>query len=184
MPINIGYIIGSLSKDSINRKLTDNLLELANNNLKFSEINISHLPLYNRDNDTDFPPQAREFKEKIETSDALLFVTPEYNRTLPAALKNALEWGSRPFGQNAFAHKPAGVIGASPGNPGTSMSQQHLRNVLSYLNVPTLNQPEAFIQFTPQRFADDGTAQDDATREVLQNWLSAYYDWTKRFVEH
>ncbi|MEE6294682.1 NADPH-dependent FMN reductase [Georgenia wangjunii] len=182
MSITIGYVVGSLSKDSINRKLAEALIALADADLTFTEIPIGDLPLYNYDSDGDYPQVGRALKEQLRASDGLLFVTPEYNRTIPAALKNALEWGSRPYGDSAFTGIPAGVIGASTGEPGTAMAQQHLRNVLAYLDVPTLGQPEAFIHYTPERFADDGTVVDDSTREFLHAWLAAYTAWVRRFA--
>ncbi|MEE6271824.1 NADPH-dependent FMN reductase [Georgenia sp. MJ206] len=182
MSITIGYVVGSLSKDSINRKLAEALVALADDDLTFTEIPIGDLPLYDYDSDGDYPQVGRALKEQLRASDGLLFVTPEYNRTIPAALKNALEWGSRPYGDSAFTGIPAGVIGASTGEPGTAMAQQHLRNVLAYLDVPTLGQPEAFIHYTPERFADDGTVVDDSTREFLHAWLAAYTAWVRRFA--
>lgn len=183
MSITVGYVVGSLSKDSINRKLAEALVALADEDLTFVEIRIDELPLYNYDADGDYPQVGRALKEQLRACDGLLFVTPEYNRTIPAALKNALEWGSRPYGDSAFTGIPAGVIGASVGEPGTAMAQQHLRNVLAYLDMPTLGQPEAFIQYTPERFAEDGRVVDDSTREFLHSWMTAYTAWVRRFVQ-
>lgn len=178
--MRIGYIIGSLSSASINRRLVDALVDLAPDvaiDMSFEEIVIDELPLYNRDLDDDYPSAAIDLKRSIRSADGLLICTPEYNRSIPAALKNALEWGSRPHGDNAFQGKPVGVIGASVGEPGTAMAQQHLRNVLAYLDAPALGQPEAFIHYTDERFADDGTILDDSTREFLGDWLIALEQW-------
>src|SRR5690606_524371 len=110
-----------------------------------------HLPFYNYDLDGNFPQVAETFKQSVRSSDALMIVTPEYNRSIPGVLKNAIDWASRPYGDNAFAGKPVGVIGASIGAIGTAMAQQHLRNILAYLDAPTLGQPEAFVEFTEER---------------------------------
>lgn len=178
--MRIGYIIGSLSAASINRRLVNALVELASAvaiDMTFEEVAIDKLPLYNRDLDDEYPPAAIDLKGRIRSCDGLLISTPEYNRSIPAALKNALEWGSRPSGDNAFQGKPVGVIGASVGEPGTAMAQQHLRNVLAYLDAPALGQPEAFIHYTDERFAEDGTILDDSTREFLGDWLIALEQW-------
>lgn len=182
MTLDIAYVVGSLSKDSINRKLVNALIACADDDLSFTEIQIADLPLYNYDFDDDYPQVALDLKDAVRRSDGLLFAVPEYNRTIPAALKNALEWGSRPYGDSAFAGIPAGIVGASIGAPGTGMAQQHLRNVLAYLDMPTLGQPEAFIHYTPDRFAEDGTVIDDSTREFLHTWMTTYSAWVKRFA--
>ncbi len=183
MSISVGYFVGSLSKQSINRQLANGLIGLAPSTLEFTEIPIGNLPLYNRDFDTDYPEVALAFKKQLTDSDALLFVTPEYNRSGPGVLKNAIDWGSRPPGQRAFTGKPAAVIGTSTGGPGTAMAQQHLRNTLAFLDVPTMGQPEAFIQYTPERFAADGTLKDESTRQFLRTWLAAYEAWVTRFID-
>lgn len=182
MSFAIGYFVGSLSASSINRALLRAVDALAGDDLELTEIPIDNLPLYNRDRDSDFPAEATALKNAVSSCDGLLFVTPEYNRSIPAALKNALEWGSRPYGQNVFAGIPAGVIGTSPGAPGTAMSQQHVRNVLAYLDVPTMGQPEAFIAFGPDRFSADGTITDEATRQFLTTWVAAYAAWVGHFA--
>ncbi|HWL44901.1 MAG TPA: NADPH-dependent FMN reductase [Ilumatobacter sp.] len=180
--MNVGYIIGSLSAGSINRKLVNGLNELASQrtNLHLTEISIGELSLYDRERDDDYPPEAIELKRAIRASDGLLICTPEYNRSIPGALKNAIDWASRPYGDNAFAGKPVGVIGASPGAIGTSLAQQHLRNILAYLDAPTLGQPEAFIQFSDERFDESGRIIDDETREFLGDWLVALEEWIAR----
>ncbi|WP_455356751.1 NADPH-dependent FMN reductase [Streptomyces sp. SYSU K217416] len=179
MAIQIGYLVGGLSRGSINRRLAHALIGLAPDDLAFNEIPIADLPLYSQDMDDEFPPAAVALKEAIASSGGLLIVTPEYNRSIPGALKNALDWASRPYGSNALAGIPSGVIGASVGSTGTALSQQHLRNVLAYLDSPTLQQPEAFIHFTPQRFAEDGSILDDRTREFLTAWMSAFAAWVR-----
>ncbi len=176
----VGYIVGSLSASSINRTLATALTRLAPPSLSFREIAIKDLPLYNHDLDGDYPPAGRTLKQELEAVDALLIVTPEYNRSIPGALKNAIDWASRPWGQNSLTGTPTAVIGASVGAIGTIAAQQHLRNVLSFCDAPQLQQPEAYIQFTSERFADDGEVTDDATRKVLQDYLGAFEAFVDR----
>ena len=168
MTIKVGYIIGSLAAQSINRAVAEKLVELASDNLEFAEIPIKDLPLYNSDLDGDYPPEALVLKQAIADSDAIMFVTPEYNRSMPGALKNAIDWGSRPWGQSAFAGKPAGIVGASIGAPGTSMAQQHLRNVLGFLDMPTMRQPEAYVQY------EEGCLDTERTQSFLKAWVDAF----------
>src|SRR5512140_1839739 len=146
----VGYFVGSLSSTSINRELSKALIRLAPKELEFTEIPIGTLPLYSQDYDADFPPEARALKDAIAGSDALLFVTPEYNRSIPGALKNAIDWASRPWGQNSFHHIPAAVIGASTGAIGTAVAQQSLRAVHSYCHARQMTSPEAHVQFTAE----------------------------------
>jgi chromate reductase, NAD(P)H dehydrogenase (quinone) len=170
----VGYMIGSLSTQSINRTLAKALLRLAPENLKFVEIPIRDLPLYNRDFDTDYPPAGKALKDAIATVDAVLFVTPEYNRGIPGCLKNAIDWASRPYGTNSFAHKPSAVIGASPGKIGTAVGQQSLRSVLNACNSPLMGAPEAYIQFTPGLITELGEVTDKSTEQFLRNFLEAF----------
>src|SRR3954470_10936335 len=144
----VGYFVGSLSSNSINRTLSRALIRLAPGELEFTEIPIGTLPLYSPDHDTAYPPEATALKEAIAASDAVLFVTPEYNRSIPGALKNAIDWASRPWGTNSFARKPSAVIGTSPGKIGTAIGQQHLRSILAFCNSPQFNAIEAYIEFT------------------------------------
>ncbi|HXE80955.1 MAG TPA: NADPH-dependent FMN reductase [Vicinamibacterales bacterium] len=139
MTYNVGYLVGSLARGSINRKLALALKRLAPRELVLEEISYRELPLYSYDYDADYPPVARAFKERIAASDAILFVTPEYNRSVPGALKNAIDWASRPYGQNVLSKKPSAVIGASSGKIGTAVAQQHLRGILSYCNAPQMS---------------------------------------------
>lgn len=174
---SVGYLVGSLAKASINRKLARALTRLAPNGLLMNEIPLSGLPLYSYDYDADYPPVAREFKEAIRAVDAVLFVTPEYNRSIPGSLKNAIDWASRPYGQNAFARKPSGVIGTSPGKIGTAVGQQHLRCILGYCNSPQMNSPEAYIQFEPGLITDDGAVTIPATEKFLREYMEALHDF-------
>jgi chromate reductase, NAD(P)H dehydrogenase (quinone) len=173
----VAVLVGSLRKDSINRKLALAIAKLAPPGLSFEHIAIGDLPLYNQDRDGNPPEQVVRLKREIESADALLFVTPEYNRSIPGVLKNAIDAASRPYGKNSFARKPAGVIGASVGAIGTALAQQHLRNVLAYLDVPTLGQPEAFIHFSENLIDDAGTVSNDSTRKFLQTWVDRYAAW-------
>ncbi|GAA1191724.1 chromate reductase [Kitasatospora gansuensis] len=175
----VGYFIGSLSEKSINRVLSRALIRLAPAELEFREIPIKDLPLYNHDFDADYPPEGRALKEAIAASQALLFVTPEYNRGIPGALKNAIDWASRPWGTNSFTHKPSAVIGTSPGKIGTAVAQQSLRSALSFCNSPQMSAPEAYIQFTPGLFGEDGEVTDPATQQFLSDFMADY----KAFVE-
>jgi chromate reductase len=179
---NIGYFVGSLSSTSINRILSRSLIRLAPPDLQFAEIPIGNLPLYSQDYDTDYPPEARALKEAISSSDAVLFVTPEYNRSIPGALKNAIDWASRPWGQNSFHHIPAGVIGASIGAIGTAVGQQSLRAVLSFCNARQLTSPEAYIQYTPERFRDDGEVVDETTAGFLKDYMEEFRDHVVRVL--
>ena len=176
----IGYFVGSLSRESINRTLSKALIALAPPELTFTEIPIGDLPLYNRDLDDDYPPSAQALKDAILAADALLFVTPEYNRSIPGALKNALDWASRPWGTNSLTHKPSGVIGASVGALGTALAQQSLRGVLAFCNAPQMTAPEAYIHFTPEVFLADGTVTDAGTREFLATYMQEYADFVER----
>jgi chromate reductase len=170
----VGYFVGSLSVNSINRTLSKALLRLAPSNLEFTEIRIDNLPLYNHDLDDDYPVEARVLKDSIAAVDAVLFVTPEYNRDIPGGLKNAIDWASRPWGKNSFAHKPSAVIGTSPGKIGTAVAQQNLRGVLSFLDSPQMNSPEAYIQFSPGLFGDDGDISDETTEQFLRDFMNAF----------
>ena len=138
------------------------------------EIPIDELPLYNYDHDSDYPPPARALKAAIAAVDAVLFVTPEYNRSIPGALKNAIDWASRPWGENSFDHIPAAVIGASIGQIGTAMGQQSLRGVLSFCNARQMTTPEAYIQYSPDVFRDDGEVTKDSTREFLTDYMAEF----------
>jgi chromate reductase len=170
----VGYFVGSLSRESINRTLSKALIKLAPHNLEFVEIPIGDLPLYNRDLDADYPAPARALKAAIAEVDALLFVTPEYNRDIPGALKNAIDWASRPYGTNSFARKPSAVIGASPGKIGTAVAQQNLRSILSFCDSPQMNAPEAYIQLTPGLITDDGEVTDTDTETFLKDFMMAF----------
>jgi chromate reductase len=178
----IGYFVGSLSSTSINRVLSKALIRLAPEDMEFTEIPIGNLPLYSPDFDTDYPPEAVALKQAIHSSDAVLFVTPEYNRSIPGALKNAIDWASRPWGQNSFDHMPAAVIGASIGQIGTAVAQQSLRGVLSFCNARQMTAPEAYIYFRPENFAPAGDVTDESTAELLRGFLQEFRIHTERVL--
>jgi chromate reductase len=178
----IGYFVGSLSSTSINRILSRALIRLAPSDLEFTEIPIGNLALYSPDFDNDYPPEAVALKEAISASDAVLFVTPEYNRSIPGALKNAIDWASRPWGQNSFDHMPAAVIGASPGQIGTAVAQQSLRAVLSFCNARQMTAPEAYIFFKPGLITDDGDVTDEPTASFLRTFMQEYRIHTERVL--
>jgi chromate reductase len=176
----IAVLVGSLRRDSWNRKLANAMAALGPAELSFTQPRIDDLPLYNQDDDANPAESVKRLKREIGGAQGLIFVTPEYNRSIPGVLKNAIDHASRPYGQNAWAGKPAGVLGASPGSGGTSMAQQHLRNVLAYLDVPTLAQPEAFIH-VKDGFFDEACAPASAdTKAFLQNWMNRYVAFVKR----
>lgn len=182
MVYRIGYIIGSLASDSINRVLAGALVRLAPESLELTEIPIRDLPLYNRDDENSPVAAVTEFKQAIEGSDGLLFVSPEYNRSIPGALKNAIDWGSRPWGHNSFARKPTGIIGASTGAIGTAVMQSSMRGVLSFLNAPQLNAPEAYITFKPEIYGPDGEVKDDDTAKFLRHYMEEYAALVERVL--
>jgi len=178
----IGYFVGSLASGSINRTLSRALIRLAPEELEFTEIPIGDLPLYSPDFDSDFPPPGRELKRAIEASDGILFVSPEYNRSIPGALKNAIDWGSRPWGTNSFARKPTGIVGASPGGIGTAVMQSSMRSVLSFLDAPQLNSPEAYVRFDPAVFGDDGQVNSAETEAFLRHYMEEYAAFVARVL--
>jgi chromate reductase len=144
------------------------------------EIEIRDLPLYSYDYDSDYPPPGRALKDAIAAVDAVLFVTPEYNRSIPGGLKNAIDWASRPWGKNSFARKPSGTIGTSPGMIGTAVAQQHLRSILAFCNSPLMNAIEAYIQFTPGLITDDGEVTVESTEEFLRNYITEFQGFIER----
>lgn len=176
----IALVVGSLRRDSINRKLADALVRLGPAEFSFKPLQIDDLPLYNQDDDANQAPAVKRNKAQISASQGVLFVTPEYNRSVPGVLKNAIDHASRPYGQNAWAGKPAGVIGASIGAIGSALAQQHLRNTLAYLDMPTMGQPEAFIHIKEGFFDDAGGFASDGTRQFLQGWMGRYVAWVKK----
>lgn len=176
--IRIAVLVGSLRRDSLNRRLANALARLGPADFSFRISEIGDLPLYNQDDDANPAEPVKRLKAELAAAHGLLFVTPEYNRSVPGVLKNAIDHASRPYGKSAWAGKPAGVLGASVGAIGTAMAQQHLRNILAYLDVPTLGQPEAFIHAREGLFDKAGDIGEDS-RKFLQGWMDRYVAWVK-----
>jgi chromate reductase len=175
----VAVIVGSLRRESFNRKLANAIVKLAPPEFSFKQLRIDDLPLYNQDDDANQAGPVKRLKSEIAAARGLLFVTAEYNRSLPGVLKNAIDHASRPYGQNAWAGKPGGVLGVSVGTIGTAVAQQHLRSVLAYLDVPTLGQPEAFIQAKEGLFDSAGNIGPDS-KKFLQGWMDRYVAWVKQ----
>lgn len=177
--IKLGLVVGSLRKESFNRKIANAIEELAPASLSVEWLTIGNLPLYNEDIDVDPPAVYRDFREKIRSLDAFLFFTPEYNRSVPAALKNAIDVGSRPYGQNSWDGKPAGIISVSIGEIGGFGANHHLRQSMVFVNMPTMQQPEAYIGGAMGLFNDEGKLTNESTRAFLQTYLQAYESWVR-----
>ncbi|MCB1979778.1 MAG: NAD(P)H-dependent oxidoreductase [Burkholderiaceae bacterium] len=177
--LTIAVLIGSLRKESFNRRLAQALARMAPAGCNLSMVRIDDLPLYNQDDDAHQADSVKRLKSEIVAAHGVLFVSPEYNRSVPGVLKNAIDHASRPYGTSAWAGKPAGVIGVSSGAIGTALGQQHLRNILAYLDMPTLGQPEAFIQAKEGLFGADGEI-GEGSRKFVQTWLDAYLAWVKK----
>ena len=175
----IAVVVGSLRRDSINRKLASAIAKLAPPEFSFSQIEIGDLPHYNQDDDGTPAASVKRLKREIKSASGVLFVTAEYNRSVPGVLKNAIDLASRPYGESVWAGKPAGVLGASIGVVGTAMAQQHLRNILAYLDMPTLGQPEAFIHDQDGLFDPAGDI-GAGSRKFLQAWMDRYVGWVKK----
>ena len=174
-------LVGSLRQDSFNRHLADAMAMLAPPDFTLEQAQIDDLPLYNQDDDDHQALPVIRLQSQIRSAHGLLFVTPEYNRSIPGVLKNAIDHASRPYGQSAWAGKAAGVMGISVGAIGTALAQQHLRSVLAYLDVKTLAQPEAYIQYKENLFDADGGVGDHS-KAFLQSWMDQYVDWIKQHV--
>ncbi|HVU81301.1 MAG TPA: NADPH-dependent FMN reductase [Rhodanobacteraceae bacterium] len=178
----VAVLVGSLRKGSFNKQLAHALEKIAGDRAEFRHIRIDDLPLYNQDFDGDYPPVCQRLKDEIKACDAVLFVTPEYNRSIPGVLKNAIDIASRPYGHSAFSGKPGAVIGTSAGAMATALAQQHLRNVCVFLDVPLLQQPEAFVRYSEGLFAQDGSVTDESVAKFLGNFIDKYLAWVSRFV--
>lgn len=176
----VGYLVGSLATASINRLLATALVRLAPLELHLTEIPFKDLPIYSYDYDANYPPVATEFKSRIAAVEAVLFVTPEYNRSIPGGLKNAIDWASRRYGKNSFARKPSAVIGTSPGKIGTAIGQQHLRSILAFCNSPQMNSVEAYIQFEPGLITDDGGVSNESTEAFLRKYMQEFAAFIER----
>lgn len=177
--IQIAVVVGSLRKDSFNRQLAQAVMKMAPAGVQFKEVGIGELPLYNQDADGHEVPAVTQFRDALQGVDGVLFITPEYNRSMPGVLKNALDQGSRPYGKSVWDGKPAAVMGMSPGAAGTAMAQQHLRNVLGFLNMPTLGQPEMFLQFKEDFFTADG-AVGERSHAYVQKFVAQLVAWVAK----
>jgi chromate reductase, NAD(P)H dehydrogenase (quinone) len=176
-------LVGSNRRDSLNRKLAQGLVKLAGEKLAFTFVRIDDLPLYNQDLETDLPKSVLRFKAEIEAADGLLFVTPEYNRSIPAVLKNAIDWGTRPYGQNSWSRKPAAITGTSPGSIGTALGQQHLRQILGVLGVLVMG-GEAYISFKPDLLSEEGEVTEPSAREFLKRFIDQFAVLVARTSTH
>jgi chromate reductase len=181
-PLDIAVLVGSLRKDSINRKTAFALAELAPASIKLEQVDIGRLPLYNQDLDETPPDEWTAFRERVRKADGVLFVSPEYNRSVPGALKNAIDVGSRPYGHSAWQRKPGGVVTVSPGAVGGFGANHHLRQMLVFLDVYPLQQPEAYMGHAGKWFGDDGKLQDESARKFLQTYINAYAAWVQRLT--
>ncbi len=179
---NIAVVVGSLRKESLNNKLAMAAEKLAPPDFIFSHLNIAELPLYNQDDDGKPSAAVQKLKREIESADGVLLVTPEYNRSVPGVLKNAIDHASRPYGQNSWQGKPTGIMGISVGAIGTANAQQHLRNIFAYLDAPTMGQPEVFLQAKDGFFTADGSVAD-GSKKFLQSWMDRYVDWVKQHAK-
>ncbi|HEU5435566.1 MAG TPA: NAD(P)H-dependent oxidoreductase [Telluria sp.] len=178
----VAVIVGSLRKESFNRKVAKTLMLLAGPKLDMEIVEIGQLPLYNEDDDVNPPAVYTEFRERIKGYDGVLFVTPEYNRSVPGALKNAIDVGSRPYGHSAWSGKPAGVVTVSPGAVGGFGANHHLRQMLVFLNMPAMAQPEAYIGGIGKMY-DGDTLTNDSTKAFLQTFIDAYAAWVERHAD-
>ena len=179
MATRIATVVGSLRRESFNRKFAHALARLAPEGFEFEFLEIGDLPLYDQDQDTHQAAPVKRLKQQVRDAHGVLFVTPEYNRSIPGVLKNAIDHASRPYGDSAWAGKPAGVIGVSVGSIGTALAQQHLRNTLAYLDMPTMGQPEAFIQHTDTLYDASGDI-GEASRDFVQGWMDRFVAWVNR----
>jgi len=176
----IVVIVGSLRRESINRKLATALTKLAKPGTEFTFANIADLPQFNQDLEPSPPESVTRLKREIDAADGVLIATPEYNRSIPGVLKNAIDWASRPYGKNSFDGKPTAAIGTSQGAIGTAAAQQHLRSILVYLNVILMGQPEGYITYKPDMIDDQGQVTDEGVRKFLKTYIDAFTTWVER----
>jgi chromate reductase len=179
-PRNVAVFVGSLRKDSLNRKMANALIAMAPEPLKLTIHEIGQLPLYNADFEADPPAAVTEFKQALQAADAVLFVTPEFNRSVPGALKNAIDIGSRPYGKSSWSGKPGAIVSLSPGAIGAFGANHHLRQSLVFLNVPAMAQPEAYIGNAAALFDEKGALTNESTRAFMLKFLQAFAQWIER----
>lgn len=183
MTYRVAAVVGSLRRDSFNRQLAGALAQLAPQGFEFAQVGIADLPLYNQDDDNNPSEPVRRLKGEIAAAQGVLFVTPEYNRSIPGVLKNAIDHGSRPYGQSVWGGKPAAVLGISIGTIGTALAQHHLRNILDYLDMPTLGQPEVYLQARTGFFAEGGAIAAEETRQFLMAFLDRFAAHVKLYAD-
>jgi chromate reductase len=179
---SVAVLVGSLREGSINRQLAKGIARLAEDKFVFRFVEIGDLPLYNDDLWRNPPEPVMRMKREIESSDAVLFVTPEYNRSFSPALKNAIDWGTRPWGQNSWAGKPAAVIGATPGSTGTATAQNALRGIVAVVDMIPMAQPELYFTYKPEFFGPDADVKDSAVRDLLRQWVERFSSWVDRLA--
>ena len=179
---SVAVLVGSLRKDSFNRKMAKALIAMAAPSLRMEILEIGHLPFYNADYESDPPQAVRDFKQRLESFDAVLFVTPEYNRGVPGVLKNAIDVGSRPYGKSSWNAKPGAIVSVSPGAIGAFGANHALRQSMVFLNVPMMQQPEAYIGNAASLFDDKGTLVNDSTRGFMEKFLQTFAQWIERNV--
>ncbi|MBW6397110.1 NAD(P)H-dependent oxidoreductase [Roseomonas sp. HJA6] len=182
MAITVAVIVGSLRKGSFNGRLASALKKLGPADFTFTDVRIDDLPLYNQDDEATPAAAVTRFRDQVRAAQGVIFVTPEYNRGMPGGLKNALDQGSRPYGKSVWAGRPAGVVGTSPGAIGSALAQHDLRGALDYLDMPTLGQPEVYLQYKDGLIAEDGTVTNEGTAQFLQGWMDRYAAWIRRFA--
>lgn len=175
----VAVVVGSLRQDSINRRFAEALARLARPKLEFRFVEMGDLPIYNQDLESELPGPVQRLKREIEAADAVLFVTPEFNRSFSAALKNAIEWGSRPWGKNSWAGKPGAIIGATPGAVGTAAGQSQLRSVASVLDIHVMAQPEIYLNYRDGQIVDGEIAGEDL-QTLLRGWVDRFAHWIAR----
>jgi chromate reductase, NAD(P)H dehydrogenase (quinone) len=179
-PHDVAVIVGSLRKESFNRKMARAMMSMAPPALKLEIVEIGQLPHYNQDHESNPPKEVTELKQRIARCDAVLFVTPEYNRSVPGVLKNAIDCASRPYGKSAWDGKPCAVVSVSPGVIGGFGANHHLRQSLVFLNMPAMQQPEAYVGNATKLFDDKGNLGSDETREFVNKFLKAFAQWVER----
>lgn len=174
MTKKVAVIVGSLQANSMNRRLAYALAKLAEGKLEFNLLKVDDVPLFSQDLEAELPAPVAGFKAEVEAADAVLFVTPEYNRSIPGVLKNLIDWGSRPYGKGSWGGKPAGIVGTSPGAVGTAAAQQDLRKLLTIFNMRLMGQPEVYLQTTPGLITDDHSISNERTRAFLQGYVDSF----------
>ena len=179
----VAVLVGSLRRDSINRKFADSLARLAHGRLTLRQVEIGDLPLYNEDLWQAPPEAVLRLKREVEQADAVLFVTPEYNRFFTPAIKNAIDWGTRPWGQNSWAAKPATIVGTSPGLIGTAAAQNSLKGLLLVCDMVVMGQPEVYFAYKPELFDEAGDVVDEKTKAFLSGWIDRFAAWIERTAE-